>query len=384
MFKMILDIWHQNCGLPYMCVVMLFGVFTSVLTNPEIVTNNPVFAEPIRNITVTAGRNVSLACVVDNLQNYRVAWIHTNKYTLLTLQNRVITRSSRFKVSNNSHRTWFLHIYNVQERDRGEYMCQINTVPMMTQNGYLEVVVPPYLDEKLTSSDTDVKEGSDVSLRCVAKGSPEPENTWRRENGEEINLGKTKVTSVRGNYLNITKVSRLHMGAYLCIFHNGVPPSLSKRIMLGVTYSCPNRTALQTTTRLLNPQILRARMMREFGYIQIAAYFHPGGPFRFLPIQCYFLSSSAFCFHSSISLCFFLFIPEIPPPTSIENTAEKDILLSKSEKLRNGHKQNSFKKHEENEEDSESMSSEGMRHLPFLFCVFMVNSHKLFMLFIHN
>nr|XP_042913237.1 neurotrimin-like [Parasteatoda tepidariorum] len=39
---------------------------------------------------------------------------------------------------------------------------------------------------------------------------------------------------------------------------------------------------------------------------------------------------------------------EIPPPTSIENTAEKDILLSKSEKLRNGHKQNSFKKHEEN------------------------------------
>nr|XP_042902023.1 neurotrimin [Parasteatoda tepidariorum] len=235
MFKMILDIWHQNCGLPYMCVVMLFGVFTSVLTNPEIVTNNPVFAEPIRNITVTAGRNVSLACVVDNLQNYRVAWIHTNKYTLLTLQNRVITRSSRFKVSNNSHRTWFLHIYNVQERDRGEYMCQINTVPMMTQNGYLEVVVPPYLDEKLTSSDTDVKEGSDVSLRCVAKGSPEPENTWRRENGEEINLGKTKVTSVRGNYLNITKVSRLHMGAYLCIFHNGVPPSLSKRIMLGVT-----------------------------------------------------------------------------------------------------------------------------------------------------
>ncbi|GIY95486.1 ig domain-containing protein, partial [Caerostris extrusa] len=69
-----------------------------------------------------------------------VAWIHTNRYTLLTLQNRVITRSSRFKVSHNSHRTWWLHITNVQERDRGEYMCQINTVKMMKQFGYLEVV----------------------------------------------------------------------------------------------------------------------------------------------------------------------------------------------------------------------------------------------------
>lgn len=34
--------------------------------------------------------------------------------------------------------------------------------------------------------------------------------------------------------LNITKVGRLHMGAYLCIASNGVPPSVSKRIMLVV------------------------------------------------------------------------------------------------------------------------------------------------------
>ncbi|XP_071037113.1 neurotrimin-like [Parasteatoda tepidariorum] len=219
----------------YFGAALIHGILPNALSNQDITGTEPAFAESIPNITVTAGRNVSLTCVVENLQNYRVAWIHTNRYTLLTLQNRVITRSSRFKVSNNSLRTWFLHIYNVQERDRGEYMCQINTIPMMTQVGYLEVVVPPYLDEKLTSSDMDVKEGSDVSLRCVAKGSPEPENTWRREDGLEISFGKSKVTSFKGNYLNVTKVSRLHMGAYLCIFSNGVPPSLSKRIVLGVT-----------------------------------------------------------------------------------------------------------------------------------------------------
>ncbi|GFU42754.1 lachesin [Nephila pilipes] len=111
--------------------------FTS---NQQTIAPEPTFAEPIPNITVTAGRNVSLPCIVDNLQKYRVAWIHKNRYTLLTLQDRVITRSSRYKVSHNSQRTWWLHITNVQERDRGEYMCQINTEQMMKQVGFLEVV----------------------------------------------------------------------------------------------------------------------------------------------------------------------------------------------------------------------------------------------------
>lgn len=42
------------------------------------------------------------------------------------------------------------------------------------------------------------------------------------------------VSSVEGTFLNITKVNRLHMGSYLCIASNGVPPSVSKRIMLTV------------------------------------------------------------------------------------------------------------------------------------------------------
>lgn len=42
------------------------------------------------------------------------------------------------------------------------------------------------------------------------------------------------VNVVDGEVLSITKVSRLHMGAYLCIASNGVPPSISKRVMLMV------------------------------------------------------------------------------------------------------------------------------------------------------
>ncbi|KAK3928009.1 Tyrosine-protein kinase transmembrane receptor ROR2 [Frankliniella fusca] len=32
----------------------------------------PKFAEPIPNVTVTVGRDALLACVVDNLQSYKV------------------------------------------------------------------------------------------------------------------------------------------------------------------------------------------------------------------------------------------------------------------------------------------------------------------------
>uniref|UniRef100_A0A1B0DRB1 Uncharacterized protein n=1 Tax=Phlebotomus papatasi TaxID=29031 RepID=A0A1B0DRB1_PHLPP len=40
------------------------------------------------------------------------------------------------------------------------------------------------------------------------------------------------VLSVEGSTFTISRVNRLHMGAYLCIASNGVPPTVSKRIML--------------------------------------------------------------------------------------------------------------------------------------------------------
>lgn len=70
----------------------------------------------------------------------KVAWLYVEKYTLLTLSKTVITHNSRFKVTHNGHRTWNLVINDVQEKDKGAYMCQINTSPMKYQVGYLDVV----------------------------------------------------------------------------------------------------------------------------------------------------------------------------------------------------------------------------------------------------
>lgn len=69
--------------------------------------------------------------------------MHFEQSAILTVHNHVITRNPRISVTHDKHdrhRTWYLHINNVHEEDRGRYMCQINTVTAKTQFGYLNVV----------------------------------------------------------------------------------------------------------------------------------------------------------------------------------------------------------------------------------------------------
>lgn len=69
--------------------------------------------------------------------------MHFEQSAILTVHNHVITRNPRISVTHDKHdkfKTWFLHIANVQEEDKGRYMCQINTVTAKTQFGYVHVV----------------------------------------------------------------------------------------------------------------------------------------------------------------------------------------------------------------------------------------------------
>ncbi|GIY80952.1 lachesin [Caerostris darwini] len=107
-----------------------------------------------------------------------------------------------------------------------------------------DIVFPPDILDQGSSSDVVVREGANVTLTCKAGGYPTPNITWRREDNEPIPLGAwqgQKVTdpnavTYEGEVLSITRVSRLHTGAYLCIAANGVPPSVSRRIILHVHF----------------------------------------------------------------------------------------------------------------------------------------------------
>ncbi|XP_066940800.1 lachesin-like [Macrobrachium rosenbergii] len=229
----------------------------------------PRFVEKVPNITVTVGRDAMLPCTVEQLKGYKVAWVQVDTQTILTIHKQVITRNPRIALLHNDHRTWHLQLKNVRESDRGWYMCQVNTDPMRYRQGYVDVVVPPDIIDKDSSGDLTVREGQDVTLTCRAKGHPTPTIVWRREDNRDIVLdtentdmvgvesgvgissrrdggspsivggssgSPPSLREVKGEVLELKKVSRLQMGSYLCIASNGVPPSISKRANLRVQF----------------------------------------------------------------------------------------------------------------------------------------------------
>ncbi|XP_050420542.1 lachesin-like [Adelges cooleyi] len=218
--------------------LLCFLVALTAQTASVLSVLEPEFAEPIPNVTIPVGRDVSLPCVVSNLGNYKVAWIHLDRKMILTVHKHVIARIPRFSMSYDGQKTWMLHINGVRTSDKGIYMCQVNTDPMISQSGYLQVVVPPNIaDEESSASTMAVREGLNISLSCKAKGYPEPKIVWKRENGFDITIDRRKkVEKFHGDTLNLTRVTRSDMGSYLCIASNGIPPSVSKRIVLDVEF----------------------------------------------------------------------------------------------------------------------------------------------------
>ncbi|XP_049824688.1 lachesin isoform X2 [Aethina tumida] len=203
----------------------------------------PDFLYPLENVTVPQGRDATFTCVVNNLGGYRVAWIKADTKAILAIHEHVITNNARLSVTHNDFNTWTLNIRNVKREDRGQYMCQVNTDPMKMQTAFLEVVIPPDIVYEETSGDMMVPEGGSAKLVCKARGYPKPKILWKREDGGPILSRGTggsargeRQQQVEGEMLTLTKVTRSEMGAYLCIAANGVPPSVSKRMMLHVHF----------------------------------------------------------------------------------------------------------------------------------------------------
>ncbi|TRY67861.1 hypothetical protein TCAL_08054 [Tigriopus californicus] len=199
---------------------------------PEIISKIP-------NVSVPVGRDALFTCHVKYLGDFKVGWVKEDTKAIQAIHDIVITHNPRVQVSGDFHTTFHLHISEVQEEDRGQYMCQINTVPMSSQTASLDVLVPPDITQ--SSGDRELRQGEMAILECVADGYPTPTISWRREDNQYIKVkdprfGVRKVQRYEGTTLTIPKVTPNDMGAYLCIATNDIPPARSKRVYLYVQF----------------------------------------------------------------------------------------------------------------------------------------------------
>ncbi|XP_050525797.1 lachesin-like isoform X1 [Daktulosphaira vitifoliae] len=228
-------------------IILAVNIFIIVVGSklPDIKTDvmkiYPKFNGTVENVTATVGRRATLSCTIENLGAHKIGWMKAEDQTILTFHERVVASSGRFSVTHEGYRTWYLHIRDVEENDKGCYMCQVNTIEMQKQIGCLDVLVPPDIITDESSTDITLMEGENATLSCHATGNPEPRITWKREKGQPLLMRSgsrdlVKYDSYTGNDLKLWRLDRRQTGVYYCIASNGIPPAVSKRITLNVYF----------------------------------------------------------------------------------------------------------------------------------------------------
>lgn len=98
--------------------------------------------------------------------------------------------------------------------------------PERSRRNVVIVSVPPDILDYPTSTDMVVREGSNVTLRCAATGTPEPTVTWRREAGGTISSSNWH----EGTYLCAIAITICFIGRQLGIFCHTSVVGLPSRV----------------------------------------------------------------------------------------------------------------------------------------------------------
>ncbi|KAG7170967.1 Lachesin-like 4, partial [Homarus americanus] len=174
-------------------------------------------------------------CSVTNLHGYKqLAWVHEETQSILSIGRDLYTRTPRLSLHADRHSAG-LTISPVLSTDRGWYMCQLNTEPMTSSRSYLQVLVPPTLEE-WSGSYVEVREGAKVRLTCRARAFPPALTTWRRTDANPIFRTPRTVWAMEGSVLVFESVRREHSGAYTCHVDNNATSPVSRTTHLTITY----------------------------------------------------------------------------------------------------------------------------------------------------
>lgn len=219
-------------------------VFLTLLRKGAL-TLEPSFDVPVINITVVVGKTAILPCSVEFLGDHKVVW--TDEFsTLLTFDNKRIIDDDRIGIDRPYTRDWNLIIHDVKVKDRGRYICQINTQPIKTKPVDLNVLVPPQiLNDEGGGREIIAKEGETVNVVCNVSGDPAPSVKWYRRPLTDTEGKERERIGMEGEILVIHNVSRFCDGVYQCVASNDVPPAVEMETKVIVEFQ-PEVTLVNT------------------------------------------------------------------------------------------------------------------------------------------
>uniref|UniRef100_A0A087YHW1 Cell adhesion molecule-related/down-regulated by oncogenes n=1 Tax=Poecilia formosa TaxID=48698 RepID=A0A087YHW1_POEFO len=157
-------------------------------------------------VLVSVGSDATLACQATGVPPPLVRWF----------KGELEVGSAPF-VEQDVH-SGTLQIRGVQEVDAGQYNCVASSsAGTSTGTVSLEVGVGPLFSE--APADVSANVGENITLPCIARGSPQPTVSWRRKDGRQF-LARTgsgsRTMQTESGHLSIQSVWLHDEGVYIC------------------------------------------------------------------------------------------------------------------------------------------------------------------------
>ncbi|XP_029429230.1 neurotrimin-like isoform X2 [Rhinatrema bivittatum] len=213
--------------LPWRCLAVLsLRLLFLVPAGVPVRSGDAAFPKAMDNVTVRQGDSAMLRCIVDSRVT-RVAWL--NRTTILYAGNDKWSIDNRVVLLSNTRTQYSIEIQNVDLYDEGPYTCSVQTDNHpKTSRVHLIVQVPPKIIE--ISSNIAVNEGSNISLKCIAVGRPEPTVNWRHLSPKAEGFASEE------EYLEIEGITREQSGQYECSAANDVAAPDVQKVKVTVNY----------------------------------------------------------------------------------------------------------------------------------------------------
>ncbi|XP_035210613.1 lachesin-like isoform X3 [Stegodyphus dumicola] len=213
---------------------------------------NPTISYITKEQYANIGDSIDLVCSVHYATGYPVLWVKIDKNgrnSIISTGSTQLIPDQRYSIRHDdASNSYTLQITKLQKVDSGLYQCQVLIGPTskLAEDAWLHVKIPPVILDNSTQS-VQTTSGATVYLNCYARGSPEPEISWRRENNDILPTGGAVF---RGNILAIHNISKRDRGTYYCIAENGVGKGARRHV--GVEVELVLNTDSQAAIQWIN------------------------------------------------------------------------------------------------------------------------------------